>query len=93
MSALRPMKFLLKLFPLETILKAAGQLLLDNKPTLVNGTISLIRQAETTIEGGGAKFAWVKARVLPWVEGKAGWIVDTAIHVLVAWFKKQPPEA
>ena len=78
------MKLLLKFFPLETLLKAAGQLLLDNKPALVNGTLALIRQAEATIEGGSAKFAWVKARVLPWVEGKAGWIVDTAIHVLVA---------
>ena len=85
------MKLLLKLIPLEMLLKAAAQLLLDNKADLVNGTIALIRQAESSIEGGGAKFAWVKTRVLPWVEGKAGWVVDAAIHVLVAWFKRQTP--
>ena len=80
---------LLKLFPLEMLLKAAAQLLLDNQPQIVARVLDLIGQAERTIEGGPAKFQFVKNAILPLFKGKAAWAVDTAIHALVAWFKSK----
>jgi hypothetical protein len=82
---------LLKLFPLDALLRAAAQLLMDNKAHLVTAVLSLIAQAEASIAGGGAKFAWVRTRVGPLLHGKAGWVVDSAIQLLVAFAKSKTP--
>lgn len=80
---------LLKLFPLQALLSAAAQLLLDNQPRIVARVLELIGQAEASISGGSAKFEWVKARVLPMLKEKAGWAVDSGIQLLVAVFKSK----
>jgi hypothetical protein len=56
-------------------------LILDKQ---VRAVQEYIATAQQTIEGGPAKFAWVKARVLPLLKDKGGVWIDTAIQALVA---------
>ena len=81
------MNALLRLFPLKTLLLAVATLMLGRKDEIIKQTQEWIGTAQQTIEGGPAKFKWVKARVALLAPDKTGVWVDTAIQALVAYVR------
>lgn len=74
---------------LNFFLKTAAKLLVDSNASIVQLVLDYIAHADRTLAKGGEKFQWVRAQVVPLLTGKAGWVVDTVIQLLVAWTKRR----
>lgn len=82
---------LLKFFPLKTILRAGAMLLISNRTDILTKVEGWIHNAQISIESGPAKMEWVKVRVLDLLKPKVGFLFDTGLQMLVAWFKLENP--
>ncbi len=82
---------LLKLIPLETLLQAGFTALLSNKPKIILQITTWIEHAQKKIADPGDKLTYVKVHVLDLLKLKSGFLLDTGIQMLVAWFKLKNP--
>jgi len=82
---------LLKLIPLETLLKAGFTALLSNKPFLITQIHAAVDHAQRKIPEPGDKLAFVKSKALELLKVKSSFLVDTGIQMLVAWYKLRNP--
>ncbi len=82
---------LLQLIPMETLLRAGAMALISAKPAILKKVEGWIEDAQRNIKGGGDKFQAVKDRVLTELRLKSGYLLDTGLQMLVAWFKLKNP--
>lgn len=70
------------------LLKYLATWLADNNKNVVNLIITAIQTADNRFEKGPEKLQFVRVAAVSYLTGKAGWIVDTIIHLLLAWTRK-----
>jgi hypothetical protein len=70
------------------LLKYLATWLADNNKNIVDLIVSAIRSADAKFASGPDKFKYVREKAASYLTGKAGWIVDTVIHLLLAWTRK-----
>jgi hypothetical protein len=70
------------------LLKYLATWLADNNKDVINLIASAIKSADNRFEKGPEKFQFVRTAALSYLTGKAGWMVDTIIHLLLAWVRK-----
>ena len=83
---------LLKLIPIETLLRAGYMALLSSKPHIIEQVTGWVEEAQKKIKDPEDKRNWVKGQVLEQLKLKAGFLLDTGIQMLVAWFKLKNPD-
>ena len=70
------------------LLKYLATWLADNNKEVVALIISAIQKADNRFSTGPEKLQFVRVAAVSYLTGKAGWIVDTIIHLLLAWTRK-----
>ena len=70
------------------LLKYIATWLADNNKDIVALIVSAIKSADTRFANGPDKLKFVREKAAQYLSGKAGWIVDTVIHLLLAWIRK-----
>ncbi len=70
------------------LLKYLATWLADNNKRVVELIVSAIKSADSKFANGPDKFKFVREKAASYLTGKAGWIVDTIIHLLLAWIRK-----
>jgi hypothetical protein len=70
------------------LLKYIATWLADNNKLAVAAIIEAIQAADARYGKGSEKLEYVRAKAMAYLQGQAGWIVDTVIHLLLAWTRK-----
>ncbi len=70
------------------LLKYLATWLADNNKQVVALIIDAIHKADLRFEKGPEKLEFVRVAAVSFLNGKAGWLVDTIIHLLLAWTRK-----
>ena len=70
------------------LLKYLATWLADNNKDIINLIVSAINSADNRFEKGPEKLQFVRTAAVSYLTGKAGWVVDTIIHLLLAWTRK-----
>ena len=70
------------------LLKMLATWLADNNKNIVQAVMDAINKADAKFNSGSEKFKFVRAIAIPLLTGKAGWIVDTVIQLLLAYIRK-----
>jgi hypothetical protein len=70
------------------LLKYIATWLAENNKLAINAIIEAIRLADARYGKGSDKLTYVRSKAVEYLSGKAGWIVDTVIHLLLAWTRK-----
>jgi len=85
---------LLKIVPLESLLKAGYTMLLSNQPMLHDRLLEWIHSAQLRIQDPGTKWAFVKKKALELMGNSiaSGFLLDTGLQMLVAWWKLKNPD-
>jgi len=70
------------------LLKYLATWLADNNKQVVGYIIEAIKTADNRFEKGPEKLRFVRTAAVSFLNDKAGWLVDTIIHLLLAWTRK-----
>ena len=70
------------------LLKYLATWLADNRKDIIDRLIREIKNADTRFNSGAVKFTFVRGIASELLSKKADWLVDTVIHLLLAWIRK-----
>lgn len=70
------------------LLKALATWLADNNKDIIRMVIDAINRADAWTGDGSEKLKYVRSIAVPILTGKAGWLVDAIIHMLLAYIRK-----
>ena len=70
------------------LLKYLATWLADNNKDIIALIVSAIKTADNRFASGPDKFKFVRQKAAEYLTGKAGWLIDTVIHLLLAYIRK-----
>ena len=70
------------------LLKYIATWLASNNKLAITAIIEAISIADARFGKGSEKLEFVRVKAVSYLQGQAGWIVDTVIHLLLAWVRK-----
>lgn len=70
------------------LLKYIATWLANNNKLAVQAIIEAIAIADGRFAKGPEKLEFVRVKAVSYLQGQSGWIVDTVIHLLLAWVRK-----
>ena len=70
------------------LLKYIATWLASNNKLAITAIVEAINIADGRFGKGSEKLEFVRVKAVSYLQGQAGWIVDTIIHLLLAWVRK-----
>ena len=70
------------------LLKYIATWLASNNKLAITAIVEAIGIADARFGKGSEKLEFVRTKAVSYLQGQAGWIVDTVIHLLLAWVRK-----
>lgn len=70
------------------LLKYIATWLADNNKLAITAIIEAIRIADGRFGKGSEKLEFVRQKAVTYLQSQSGWLVDTVIHLLLAWTRK-----